>query len=124
MCLLVSQQTDFDRRKPTKLEKVSESDCEGIGRDRQATTKHSSRLTVQVSPRCLLGSKKVSPAVGFGGERPSAYDLGGILVASEKWALGARRSALGWGKLLWALGSLKIFSFFSLASRKYFLHLF
>ena len=26
---------------------------------------------------------------------PSAYDLGGILVASEKWALGARRPALG-----------------------------
>ena len=40
---------------------------------------------------------------------PSGKDLGGKLPASEKWALGARHSALGWGKLLLALGSLEIF---------------
>ena len=40
---------------------------------------------------------------------PSAYDLGGKLLASEKWAHGARRPALGWGKLLLALGSLETF---------------
>ena len=38
---------------------------------------------------------------------PSWNEPPGNLLALKKWALGARRSALGWGSLIWALGKIE-----------------